>query len=316
MPLFPNRIKYRKQDLKIVTLQVRNPLNLNILRGRRVLPFISLNRAGSLTVEAALGLSVFIFAVVCLMMPLKMMDNQRQIQASLESVSEDLSQYAYLAYQIKQGREDVLSEESSWDSSLGNIFDSIGSEALNMAIRALARSKVMEALEGNMVDSVSFSKSEVTEDGEVISLVMDYYMVFPFPVMGIKGMPMTSVSIRRAWVGVDGGRNDGTAGGEGESEEIVYIGKKSTRYHRSRDCHYLNNNLLKVAAGDIDNYRNSDGGKYHPCKVCKGTAATVYIMESGSSYHSDPNCSSIIAYVKAVFLSEVEYLGACSYCSR
>ena len=40
-------------------------------------------------------LSLFLFLCVCLMMPMKMMDRQRQIQAVVESVGEELSQYAY-----------------------------------------------------------------------------------------------------------------------------------------------------------------------------------------------------------------------------
>ena len=46
-------------------------------------------------------LSLFLFLCVCLMMPMKMMDRQRQIQAVVESVGEELSQYAYVEYCLR-----------------------------------------------------------------------------------------------------------------------------------------------------------------------------------------------------------------------
>ena len=56
---------------------------------------------GSLSVEAALSLSLFLFLCFCLIMPMKMLDRQRQIQAVMESVGEELSQYAYVDATVK-----------------------------------------------------------------------------------------------------------------------------------------------------------------------------------------------------------------------
>ena len=50
------------------------------------------------------------------------------------------------------------------------------------------------------------------------------------------------------------------------------------------------------------------------CGSKAGEGDAVYIMKSGSRYHSDASCTAITAYVQAVKLSEVEHLGACSYC--
>ena len=45
-----------------------------------------------------------------------------------------------------------------------------------------------------------------------------------------------------------------------------------------------------------------------------GKGSTVYIMSSGGKYHTLQDCKAIMAYVRAVKLKEVKYLGACSYC--
>ena len=46
-----------------------------------------------------------------------------------------------------------------------------------------------------------------------------------------------------------------TGMGDGEEDEIVYIGKNSTRYHRLRTCHYLYNDLKAVDSGAVGELR-------------------------------------------------------------
>lgn len=53
---------------------------------------------GSLTLEAALCFPLMVFFCVTLLMPMVLMDRQRQIQAVAEAVGEEISRYAYAAY--------------------------------------------------------------------------------------------------------------------------------------------------------------------------------------------------------------------------
>ena len=59
----------------------------------------------SLTLEASLSLTVFIFAVIILAMPMEMLDTQRKIQTVLETTARELSQYAYIFYRRTEGEE-------------------------------------------------------------------------------------------------------------------------------------------------------------------------------------------------------------------
>ena len=95
------------------------------------------------------------------------------------------------------------------------------------------------------------------------------------------------------------------------------MGKDGSRYHRSRTCHYLYNDLSAVAFSEVGGLRSQSGERYRPCAVCGGgSSGTVYVMPSGETYHSRKNCSAIVAYVRAVPLESVSHLGACSYCSQ
>lgn len=306
------------------TLQVRGPRDNSGNRTRygekRVWVFTSSDKfwknsfktqPAAVSVEAALALSIFIFAMVCMMIPFRMMERQRQVQSSLESVNEKLCQYAYLDYMLSNG-EEIPKEGGAWNQEmlLGVINGAAGIGAGLMA-------EGMFDQEG--MEFHTFSKSAFLEDGETVAFRMDYRMRMPFSILNLNSLAFTSESTRRAWIGRDGLSFDEEGTGEDQDDTIVYIGKYSTRYHRSRDCHYLSNRLQSVDYDAVSSMRNRNGGKYYPCAVCGSSAAsgsTVYIMESGSRYHTTSGCTAIISYVQAVKLSEVEHLGGCSYCSR
>lgn len=294
---------------KSVTLQVRIPKWNRLTCGKRAFSTASLWKKGSLTVEAAFVFPLFLFAMVTLMTPFSMMNRQRQVQAVVESVCEDLCRLAYVGYELKEKKTEIkLPEEEGLD---------FGEHGLDeAAMMAYAQIQIRQKLDMTKIQKLSLLKSEFLNEDEMVILTANYELKLPFSVFGMLGIPMTSRSSRRAWTGRDGGwLEEGKEDGN-EEDEIVYVGKNSTRYHQSRTCHYLYNKLTSVSREEIEDQRNASGGKYYPCAVCKGgTGGQVYIMASGTSYHGSSSCTSIIAYVRAVKKSEVVHLGACSYCS-
>lgn len=229
------------------------------------------------------------------------------MQAVLETVGEDFSQYGYIKYQMEKGGE-AVSESKSWNREL---LDYLASAAF----AAYLETQIRRSVNSDRFNSLSLSKSQIMRDGETIRLVAEYNLKLPFPVFRISEIPASSVCCRRAWIGREGGR--GESEGKEDSDETVYIGKNPTRYHRSRDCHYLYNDVYMVSFDAVQSEENSEGRPYRPCAVCGGKASkgdTVYIMPSGGHFHSNRYCSSIVAYVEAVPLLQVEGLGECSYC--
>lgn len=299
----------RKNNKKIVTLQVQIPFMKQGFLVKRVLSSASRHKKqGSLTIEAALVLPLFLFFMVILMLPMGIMKEGRRIQTALEAVGEEVSQYAYVLHQLKVG--DKL-EATGIDGSSEEFLDGLTEEGILLFVR-----KQVDGRAGfERLESATFARSSVLRDGETIDLILDYRVRIPFSVFGLKSIPMTARCCRRAWIGQEGGIN----GKNGPEDELVYIGKASTRYHRQRTCHYLYNDIEQISFKEIENARNLNGGKYKPCSRCCRFAeenGSVYIMPSGERYHSDRNCSSIMAYVEAVPLSQVRHLGPCSYCSQ
>lgn len=307
-----------KNNRTIVTLQARIPFLIIVIHffRKRVLPFTSgcgkkQKIRASLTIEASFSLSLFVFASVCLMLPMKMMDTQRQIQTVLETTCEDISRLAYIKEITQEEGEKQLNGKEEWGKEYLDYF-------MGQAAEGYLSFRILKQVGGNKIDKISFSGTEVLADGEHIDLVVKYRMRFPFPVFRLDGISMTSRSYKRAWIGKPGTEAEGN-GNQEENDVTVYVGKSMGRFHWFRDCHYLFNHISQVAYSEIGQLRNQQGGKYYPCSVCgKGAdkGGSVYIMPNGTSYHSSEFCSSIVSYVKAVPLSSVEYLGACSYCEK
>lgn len=266
----------------------------------------------SLTLEAAIALTVFLFAAVCMMLPMKIMNTDRKLQAALESVGEDFSRYAYLKDILDQG-------EAMKVPGAGDFARAFCKHLASGMAEGYAVVRVSEHIDTTAVRHVRMIRSSILEEDGIVDLVLDYEIRLPFPVLGLEAVERTVRCRRRAWIGRAGiyGEQEGESG-DGK-DETVYVGKNSTRYHRSRSCHYLANNLSEVTYEAVFNLRNEGGKKYHACLVCgsgAGSGSTVYIMPSGDSYHTTKNCRAIVAYVRAVRLSEAEHLGPCSYCSR
>lgn len=182
-----------------------------------------------------------------------------------------------------------------------------------------------EASEGSE-DGADDGSSEGTISDEMFLCVLEYEVVLPLGPFRLDAQRMSSVVSRRKWTGADGGRGRSRYGDEktedgfetdDEGNRIVYVGKGSTRYHKDRHCHYIDNVMTAVPGETVEDLRNTSGGRYHPCPSCDAAArGTVYIFEDGTAYHSSEECKAINAYVSACRLSEVEHLGPCSYCSR
>lgn len=267
------------------------------------------NVSGSLTVEAALGLTLFVLFSVCMMMPMEMLRTRQKVQTVLEVTARELSQYAYILYRLDQGDDTVLEEKEAWKEDF-SVFPA------GIAVKAYLKEKIEEMAGKERIENLRITEASLMEDGENIIFEAEYDLKIPFSVFHISRIRASARTVRRAWIGSEGNRKRGQET-EKPGEVTVYIGSSMGRYHLSRNCHYLANEFRAVSYESIENLRNQSGGKYSPCSVCGkkcGAGDTVYIMPNGSHYHSQTDCPSVVSYVREVPLSLVEHLGACSYC--
>lgn len=316
---FYNSLKQIQSMNVTKSLQVPGNFPLYMYRlsmpGKRVLPFASPRAVceASLTVEAALSLSLFLLMAAALIQPMVWLDRQRKVQTVTEALCGDLSQYAYIEKFLK-GEEEVLEELEKGEEKDSGAGGAFGEAAAGLWLLG----KIQEA--AGEVHSLKIQKAQVPDEKGMICFELEYRERIPFFSLSGRGITMTAAARRRAWIGLNGklGR---ALGDQWEEEEdiIVYVGAGMGRYHWYRDCHYISNQYESVSAGQISALRNASGRKYKACSSCAAggkAEGKVYITPQGEHYHTTADCRAMAAYVQAVPLREVEYLGACSYCSR
>ncbi len=286
-----------------------------IIRSKRrftdkVCGFLPFRRKASITIEAALCIPLMASAIVMLIMPLKIFDERRKLQNMLEAEARGISNAAYISSLSKE----LVNTEADADEY---------SEGIDLLKLEAAKVSIAGKINKDIFDNLSFdNKSGIMDDldNSMIRLYLDYEIKAPVNFLGLNRIKMSSIVNRRAYIGSEGGRGRERYSSSGLEEQdkedrIVYVGKNRSRYHLDRKCHYISNDIRAADVKELEVMKNKDGKYYKPCLACRpDKEGIVYYFENGISYHKNKDCRSLNSYVEAVPLSEVIYLGACSYC--
>ncbi len=300
----------RSKNLKELTSFIHKILNS--LRTH----FSSSPMYGSITLETAIVLPLFLFMMFLLMFPMKIMEAERKLQNTMEAVGKNLASAEY----IQSVGEGFLSDDSKYKDMVLTALD--GAEEAGSLAFVMVRASQGPFLNPSFSSDTSVFSDSEGSDPDMFYAKLEYEPELPFLGYQVAAGQKSLVVNRRAWTGSDGGRGRSKYGDDPDEEELsddrlVYLGKTSTVYHVDPKCHYLSNSLETADAGSIAGLRNESGGKYHACPSCKpGKNGTVFYFSNGSAYHSSPDCKAITAYARAVPISEVEGMRVCSYCGK
>ena len=269
----------------------------NTLRKRSAFSFLK----GSLTVETAIALPIFIFAVLILVMAGEAVRFSGNLNAGLMESAKKLSVYAYA------GNRKGL---SGMTAGLGGKAVSL-TLGKSMTVKELEKSYGGEPFSEGGKSGLSFIHSNVLGPDQMIDLNAVWRMKVKFPLPGVQGFRVIDRARIRAFTGYDNSR--GRGGEEGE-EEMVFVTETGTVFHRDRNCSHLNIHISVTDPGDVKNRRNTSGGKYYPCEYCGRGSGTLYITEDGDRYHSKISCPGLKRTIRCVPISEVGGRGPCSRC--
>ncbi len=262
---------------------------------------------GSMTVEAAFVLPLFIFFFVNIMMLFNITQIQSELEAALHQAGSELS---IRAFDLRFG-ESALGGEGS--KGLESIAGAGGVLLARQDMKRTVGERIDKSIVSGGFDGISFLQSKVLLNGDIIDLVLDYKVHPIIPVIGFTEIPVEGRYYGHAWTGYD---ISGGFAAEDEGEEMVYVTEYGEVYHRDIDCVHLSVRVTSVDYRELSGLRNRSGARYYPCEYCGGHvgAGNVFITEYGNRYHSSASCKGLSRKIYTIPISEVGTRRPCSAC--
>lgn len=258
---------------------------------------------GSMTLEAAAAVPLFLFFMMNLLFIFDAIRLQSGLQAALQQAGEQICEAAYYTRFGASGGAGAVGPQEADGQDTG------GGQAVSLLLsETYVRNKVTSYLGDGFWNhtcvvggkaGLSFVESKIMNGDDRVEIVVNCRLR---PFVRIVAFPDYTMQARycgHAWVGWTEGSGAEGESGESAGGNTVYVTRYGEVYHTDRNCIYLNPQIRAVPASQLDNYRNGDGARYYPCECCKpGKTGTVYITKEGDRYHSDPNCGGIVRHLE------------------
>ena len=292
------------QSIKISLIsRTYSPNKANAVK--RMSRYISIGRPkGSITVETALVLPLFLFFLVNLISIIQIFHIYSSVEAALHQVGRKMAVYAYATEEALHSNGMEATPMSSVLLSATYVKESV---IAYLGEDYLERSPIQGGSQG-----ISFLQSDIMEEDDIIDLIAVYEVAPAFRIMGFDNLRVVNRCRVRAWTGYHNKR-DGTE--TGSEDEIVYIAENGTVYHRDRNCTHLKLSIQAVAYNHIMQMRNDYGSRYELCELCSpATGGIVYITTQGNRYHTSAACSGLKRTVIAITLKEAGGKSPCLRC--
>lgn len=256
---------------------------------------------GSLTVEAALVLPVFLFSVLFFLYFFQILFLQDSIQSGITEAGRFLSRYEKLM------KESQTTEFTKQIILKQRFLEYLDTESINTNC----------VVGGTAGIWITLSESQ---EEDLIDITAVYWIRFPVPFFGEKTSLIKQRVHTRAFVGKELRKYEKDVNqkqSETDEERMVYVAENGVVYHENENCTHLRLSISKINQTQLETARNADGGKYKACERCidGNRSEVLYIAREGDKYHSKLSCSGLKRTYYAVRYLEVKGLQKCSRCS-
>lgn len=236
---------------------------------------------GSMTLEAALALPIFLYAVAVLLSLFLMMQTEYVVGNALDRAVADTA-------------------------LLGELSEEKGKNLMKAAFyKELAQQRCPLSL--IVGKTAGFSWKHTMVDRAYIDAVVTYQLKAPISFFGKHTMKISEGCQVRRWTGEQG------EGQESGREEWVFITPNQSVYHMSRDCTHLKLSVTSLWVSGQQDIENT----YSPCRHCtrgQKMGTVIYVTAEGGCYHFRINCSGLKRTVYMVKKTQAGDKRPCSRC--
>lgn len=222
--------------------------------------------SGSLTVEAALALPVFLGALLLLTGLFQAMAVYEQINNCLCMTGRQLAAYSESC--------EGSSMADVWRLFYGEIADSGVDESIDSGYRGIA---------------LTIAEDEALG---IIELGASYRIKIPGYLVGSESVAVNDRIYVCPWTGKQPAKNAQET--IPSDREMVYVAENGVVFHTSEKCTYLLLSVRSCPYAAVNSLRNRYGARYAPCERCGVSGCpVVYITDTGRAWHSDRECSGL-----------------------
>jgi len=259
---------------------------------------------GSLTVEAALVVPIFLFFILIFLYFFQISYLHLKINSAMTQVALYCSKQAYLTNELvsDHGIDEVVKEKEAivFLADQINLPKEVSGSYFKILVEEyLHLSEIENSIIVGGYSGLDIYQSEYLLDGETIDIILSYDCKLPITFFGIGELSFIQRIQTRGWIGVKGTPLfEEVEEIPEEKLELVYITETGKVYHRYENCTHLKLSITNVSFEEVFHLRNSNGGKYKPCKSCVDNielqpTVSIYITTTGDRYHAIVQCSGL-----------------------
>ena len=260
----------------------------------------------SLTIEAAMVIPIFLFAILNLFSMIEIFEIQMSIQSALHQTAKEMAVEGYAYNQIG---------DSSITNSLPVQVAFSETYVRGKVNKLVTKEKLDHSVIKHGSKGIRYSFSKIMEKDR-IELVAVYSIAPRFSMVPFSEIYTFNQAKVRAFTGYDPALDTKRTG---EEEPYVFVTQSGTVYHMDRGCSHLKLSIKLITKDDLSIARNEGGGKYKGCRYCKSgkSESNLFLVTNhGDKYHSSVSCSGLKRTIRSIPLSEATGYGLCSRCGK
>lgn len=300
-----NRLFFHFKNFKNF-IKDKSPLQAHIRKGYRMKKVgrriykTALSGQGSASLEAAIVIPIFLFAMLGIMSAAGAVHVRSVVYEALHETVLYIAEYSYLSEQIEKGA------DAGGEAAI--IKDGLSVAAASMKLDSYIDDKelVSRYVDGG-VAGLRITQAELKND-DCVYIKLTYDICIEVPLVGRVKIPCEERIRQRAYLGYDK-ENDADSDGT-----YVYVAENGSVYHNSRSCFHIKLSIRQVAPSEAEEEKKG----LSQCSLCvryKGRG-TMYVTKSGDKYHYSLECPGLKRTVYRVKKDEAGVTNPCADCSK